>query len=150
MQIGLYEAQEPTIQPATMNTATGFRLGQLPSIVTRGVRNVSTAAPRTPSKGFQGPEGHGEKIWVFSHRRSEQVIYSFRDTLDVGRSDVTVSKPSLTYYNRAFKTSSSYLLTARRPSQRNYARITGHPSPLSLFLRARAASAATSFRSYAS
>ncbi len=32
---------------------------------------------------FQGPSGHGENIWVFAHRRTAQVIYSFQAKLDV-------------------------------------------------------------------
>ncbi|TQV91388.1 hypothetical protein V2A60_008963 [Cordyceps javanica] len=31
---------------------------------------------------FQGPPGHGENIWVFAHRRTSQIIYSFNATLD--------------------------------------------------------------------
>ncbi|QUC22227.1 uncharacterized protein UV8b_06468 [Ustilaginoidea virens] len=35
-----------------------------------------------PSAGSLGRQSHGEKIWVFSHRRSEQTIYSLEDKLD--------------------------------------------------------------------
>jgi hypothetical protein len=45
---------------------------------------------KTASIGFQGPEGHGEKIWVFAHRRSDQIIYSFKDKLEVSSLAATV------------------------------------------------------------
>lgn len=41
--------------------------------------------PKRPTTGFQGPEDHGREIYVFSHRRTDQVIYSFYDKLDVSR-----------------------------------------------------------------
>ncbi|KAF4471565.1 transcriptional regulation of mitochondrial recombination domain-containing [Fusarium albosuccineum] len=47
-----------------MNAAQGYRLGQLPCYV-----RIC-------------PEGHGENIWVFGHRRSDQIIYSFDEKLN--------------------------------------------------------------------
>lgn len=35
------------------------------------------------SKGFQGPESHGENIWIFCHRRTNQIIFSFNEKLEV-------------------------------------------------------------------
>lgn len=66
-----------------MNTAPTPRLGQLPSLLRVCVRHASTGYRQRPRKGFQGPEGHGEDIYVFTHRRSEQIIYSFENKLDV-------------------------------------------------------------------
>ncbi|KAH6890418.1 transcriptional regulation of mitochondrial recombination-domain-containing protein [Thelonectria olida] len=65
-----------------MNTVPAPRLGQLPSLLRIYVRHASTISRQRPRKGFQGPKGHGENIYVFTHRRSEQVIYSFEDKLD--------------------------------------------------------------------
>lgn len=69
-----------------MNAAPGgTRLGLLPALLRTCLRRVHTRpSRRPPPKGFQGPEGHGEHIWVFVHRRTEQVIFSFKDRLDVG------------------------------------------------------------------
>ncbi|KAF7559954.1 hypothetical protein G7046_g4193 [Stylonectria norvegica] len=66
-----------------MNAAPRSRLGQLPSFLRICVRHASTIArgKRYP-KGTVGPEGHGENIWVFGHRRSDQIIYSFEPRLD--------------------------------------------------------------------
>ncbi|KAH0597143.1 hypothetical protein MHUMG1_05453 [Metarhizium humberi] len=61
-----------------MNTTSRPRLGQWSSIVRTCLRQVHTGR----GKGSQGPEGHGEKIWVFRHRRSDQIIYSFDERLD--------------------------------------------------------------------
>ncbi|KIE00301.1 hypothetical protein MAJ_03539, partial [Metarhizium majus ARSEF 297] len=61
-----------------MNTTSRHRLGQWSSIVRTCLRQVHTRR----GKGSQGPEGHGEKIWVFRHRRSDQIIYSFDERLD--------------------------------------------------------------------
>ncbi|KAG6239994.1 hypothetical protein E4U25_008525 [Claviceps purpurea] len=55
-----------------IHTALRPRLGQWPTLLgtcTRHFRAVK--GPRSPT-----PEDHGEKIWVFTHRRSDQVIYS--------------------------------------------------------------------------
>ncbi|KEY67162.1 hypothetical protein S7711_03022 [Stachybotrys chartarum IBT 7711] len=65
-----------------MNATPGFRLGQLPSLAKTWVRSIHTGKRRRQTTGFQGPEGHGENIWVFAHRRSDQVIYSFDRVLD--------------------------------------------------------------------
>jgi hypothetical protein len=61
-----------------------FRLAQLPELLRSGVRYSSTkATPSTgPSKGYAIPEGHGEQIWVYTHRKSEQIIYSFENRLN--------------------------------------------------------------------
>ncbi|OAQ68134.1 transcriptional regulation of mitochondrial recombination domain-containing protein [Pochonia chlamydosporia 170] len=61
-----------------MNTASRPRFSQLPNIV----RTCLRQAHRGPKKEFQGPQGHGEKIWVFRHRRSDQIVYSFDERLD--------------------------------------------------------------------
>ncbi|VUC31327.1 unnamed protein product [Clonostachys rosea] len=68
-----------------MKPAPAFRLGQLASLPRLCLRQKHTqhsGKPRQPTSGFVGPEGHGEKIWVFTHRRSDQVIYSFKEQLD--------------------------------------------------------------------
>ncbi|KAG6117220.1 hypothetical protein E4U13_001254 [Claviceps humidiphila] len=55
-----------------MHTALRPRLGQWPTLLgtcTRHFRAVK--GPRSPAA-----EDHGEKIWVFCHRRTDQVIYS--------------------------------------------------------------------------
>ncbi|KAF4510351.1 hypothetical protein G6O67_002244 [Ophiocordyceps sinensis] len=67
-----------------MNAAPpGARLGLLPSLLRTCVRQAHTAPARRPApKGYPKPEGHGENIWVFTHRRTEQVIFSFKDRLD--------------------------------------------------------------------
>ncbi|KAF4974901.1 hypothetical protein FZEAL_8231 [Fusarium zealandicum] len=60
-----------------MNAAPGSRLGQLPSYMRICVRHAHS--------GWVPPkvrEGHGENIWVFGHRRSEQIIYSFDEKLN--------------------------------------------------------------------
>jgi hypothetical protein len=68
-----------------MNPLPRFRLAQLPELLRSGVRYSSTkATPSTgPSKGYAIPEGHGEQIWVYTHRKSEQIIYSFENRLNV-------------------------------------------------------------------
>lgn len=66
-----------------MNVAPGSRLGQLPSCLRISVRQLHSKRPKRPTTGFQGPEGHGENIWIFGHRRSEQIIYSLDQKLDV-------------------------------------------------------------------
>lgn len=66
-----------------MISAPRLRLGQLPALSPRQwVRNYNNRKPRKPTTGFVGPEGHGEKIWIWAHRRSEQTIYTFREKLD--------------------------------------------------------------------
>lgn len=67
--------QEQLQQQATMSSASRPRIGQWSRMLRTCVRQVHTA-------GRQGPEGHGERIWVFSHRRSDQIVYSFEDKLD--------------------------------------------------------------------
>ncbi|KFH41805.1 hypothetical protein ACRE_074750 [Hapsidospora chrysogenum ATCC 11550] len=67
-----------------MNVASGLRAGQpligLPRIC---LRQISHSGKRKePSVGFQGPEGHGEKIWIWSHRRTDQTVYTLRDRLN--------------------------------------------------------------------
>jgi len=67
-----------------MNVASGLRAGQplvgLPRIC---LRQISHSGKRKePTVGFKGPEGHGEKIWIWNHRRTEQTIYTLRDRLD--------------------------------------------------------------------
>ncbi|EQK97425.1 hypothetical protein OCS_06862 [Ophiocordyceps sinensis CO18] len=90
-----------------MNAAPpGARLGLLPSLLRTCVRQAHTAPARRPApKGYPKPEGHGENIWVFTHRRTEQVIFSFKDRLDVGRQTPMDSKQALlTPGNRASMT----------------------------------------------
>ncbi|RTE70535.1 hypothetical protein BHE90_015075 [Fusarium euwallaceae] len=65
-----------------MKPAQGVSLGQLPSYVRICVRQAHSGRPRRANMGFVGPEGHGEHIWVFGHRRTEQIIYSFDEKLD--------------------------------------------------------------------
>jgi hypothetical protein len=74
---------QPPLRTATMNTAPRFRLGQLVGLPRICIRQQHSAKPKQPTTGFQGPEGHGEKIWVWGHRRQEQIIYSFRPQLSV-------------------------------------------------------------------
>lgn len=64
-----------------MNSATRVRPAQLPDIARLCLRTLHNGKKK-PTTGFQGPDGHGEKIWVFSHRRSDQIIYSFKEQLD--------------------------------------------------------------------
>ncbi|EWG46637.1 hypothetical protein FVEG_07049 [Fusarium verticillioides 7600] len=64
-----------------MNTAPTSRLGQLPSYVRIWVRH-GHFGKKKDGRGFPPPEGHGEDIWVFGHRRTNQIIYSFDKTLN--------------------------------------------------------------------
>ncbi|KAH7144009.1 transcriptional regulation of mitochondrial recombination-domain-containing protein [Dactylonectria macrodidyma] len=64
-----------------MNATPASRLGQLPSFMRVCVRHAHNSSKRQ-AKGFPPPEGHGENIWVFTHRRSDQIIYSFEPKLD--------------------------------------------------------------------
>lgn len=66
-----------------MNSTYGFRLGQLVGLPRICVRHNHNKKPKKPTVGFQGPEGHGERLWVWCHRRQEHVIYGFKPTLDV-------------------------------------------------------------------
>ena len=66
-----------------MNVAPQSRLGQLPSFIRICVRQVHGGRRKRIGKGFQGPEAHGENIWVFGHRRTDQIVYSFDKKLDV-------------------------------------------------------------------
>ncbi|KHO00777.1 uncharacterized protein MAM_01555 [Metarhizium album ARSEF 1941] len=70
------EFSEP---PTAMNTTSRPRLGRWSSTLRTYLRQAHTGR----SQACQGPEGHGEKIWVFRHRRSDQIIYSFEERLDV-------------------------------------------------------------------
>jgi hypothetical protein len=75
-----------TTTTTTMKPAPAFRLGQLaglPRLCLRQKHTQHSGKPRQATSGFVGPEGHGEKIWVFAHRRSDQIIYSFKEQLDV-------------------------------------------------------------------
>ncbi|KAH8171931.1 transcriptional regulation of mitochondrial recombination domain-containing protein [Sarocladium implicatum] len=66
-----------------MNSAQRLRLTQLPSLLPKQwVRKNHNRKPKKATTGFVGPEGHGEKIWIWAHRRSEQTIYTFREQLD--------------------------------------------------------------------
>ncbi|KAF5018531.1 hypothetical protein F66182_9489 [Fusarium sp. NRRL 66182] len=65
-----------------MNTAPTSRLGQLPSYVRICVRQAHSGKSKRPAKGFAPPEGHGEDIWVFGHRRTDQIVYSFDEKLN--------------------------------------------------------------------
>ncbi|KAM0256463.1 hypothetical protein ACHAQJ_004988 [Trichoderma viride] len=56
--------------------------GQLMGLLRAGVRYAHTGRARGAATGSQSAESHGENIWVFAHRRSEQVIYSFTKKLD--------------------------------------------------------------------
>ncbi|KAK3191775.1 hypothetical protein K4F52_002199 [Lecanicillium sp. MT-2017a] len=69
-----------------MNTPQRVRPGQLRDIWSLCVRQVHGGKRKSPSIGFQGPEGHGEKIWVFAHRRTDQIIYSFKERLEAHHS----------------------------------------------------------------
>ncbi|KAG5935065.1 hypothetical protein E4U53_000529 [Claviceps sorghi] len=65
-----------------MNTATRPRMGQWSRILGTFARRAHTTARQAPKGQVQAPEGHGEKIWVFSHRRSDQIVYSFESKLN--------------------------------------------------------------------
>lgn len=74
-----------------MNAAAPtFRAGQpligFPRICVRHISH--SGKPRKPTTGFIGPAGHGEKIWIWSHRRTDQTIYTLKDRLDVRLSPV--------------------------------------------------------------
>ncbi|KAL7970561.1 transcriptional regulation of mitochondrial recombination domain-containing protein [Trichoderma sp. SZMC 28014] len=56
--------------------------GQLLGLLRAGARYAHSGRPRGAAAGAQSAEGHGEDIWVFAHRRSDQVIYSFSKVLD--------------------------------------------------------------------
>ncbi|UKZ71425.1 mitochondrial 54S ribosomal protein mL67 [Trichoderma atroviride] len=56
--------------------------GQLLGLLRAGVRYAHSGRPRGAATGSQSAESHGEDIWVFAHRRSDQVIYSFSKVLD--------------------------------------------------------------------
>ncbi|KAF4123207.1 hypothetical protein GMORB2_6757 [Geosmithia morbida] len=69
-----------------MNSAVPtLRMGQpmtgLPKACVRSISHSSK--PRKASTGFVGPPGHGEKIWIWSHRRTDQTIYTLRNRLDI-------------------------------------------------------------------
>lgn len=70
---------------AAMNHSR-FGNGQLMGLLRAGVRFAHTGRARGAATGSQSAESHGENIWVFAHRRSEQVIYSFTKKLDVSGS----------------------------------------------------------------
>lgn len=82
-----HERARLNLTAATMKPAQGVSLGQLPSYVRICVRQAHSGRPRRATKGFVGPEGHGEHIWVFGHRRTDQIIYSFDEKLDVSPSN---------------------------------------------------------------
>lgn len=68
----------PLLRPSTLD--------RLAAGVSRiSVRHSSGRAPyRKPAPELTGyPEGHGEKIWIFSNVRSKQVAYSHTAVLDV-------------------------------------------------------------------
>jgi hypothetical protein len=65
-----------------MNPTQGPRAGQLPQVVRQLCRNYATGSQGRPKTGFIGPKGHGENIWVYTHRRSQQIIYSFDSKLN--------------------------------------------------------------------
>ena len=59
-------------------------VAQTTSKAVASATEAAAAATRHPLRQkrrtlFHWPQGHGENIWVFTHRRSEQVIYSFQD-----------------------------------------------------------------------
>lgn len=60
--------------------------GQLLGLLRAGVRYAHSGRPGGAATGSQRAESHGEDIWVFAHRRSDQVIYSFSKVLDVSGS----------------------------------------------------------------
>jgi hypothetical protein len=76
-------AQYQNSQRDTMNVAPHSRLGQLPNFLSICVRHVHGGRRKHVGEGFKGPEGHGENIWVFGHRRTDQIVYSFDKKLDV-------------------------------------------------------------------
>ncbi|KAG6007963.1 hypothetical protein E4U21_005324 [Claviceps maximensis] len=63
-----------------MNSAIRPQMGQWSRFMGTCMRQAHTTARQTPQG--QAPEGHGEKIWVFSHRRSDQIVYSFESKLN--------------------------------------------------------------------
>ncbi|KAH7160009.1 transcriptional regulation of mitochondrial recombination-domain-containing protein [Dactylonectria estremocensis] len=63
-----------------MNATPASRLGQFPGLMRICVRHAHTGS-KGKAKGFPVPKGHGENIWVFTHRRSDQIIYSFEPQL---------------------------------------------------------------------
>ncbi|TFB00831.1 hypothetical protein CCMA1212_007247 [Trichoderma ghanense] len=65
-----------------MNPASRPWHGQLLGLLRFGARFAHSARSRGTSQASQSAAGHGEDIWVFAHRRSEQVIYSFSKQLD--------------------------------------------------------------------
>ncbi|KAK2592523.1 hypothetical protein QQS21_009768 [Conoideocrella luteorostrata] len=65
-----------------MKTASRARIDQWSRILRLCVRQVHTGQRQNLPVKPQGPEGHGEKIWVFRHRRSDQIVYSFEEKLD--------------------------------------------------------------------
>ncbi|KAL7795785.1 transcriptional regulation of mitochondrial recombination domain-containing protein [Trichoderma ceciliae] len=67
---------------AAMNHASRPGHGQWLGLLRARVRHAHTGRSRGAATGSQGAESHGENIWVFAHRRSEQVIYSFTKKLD--------------------------------------------------------------------
>ena len=74
-------------ESATMLTTTpragGSRLQSVFRVFSRQLHGQKRRSGN--SKGFQGPEGHGENIWIFCHRRTNQIIYSFNEKLEVCR-----------------------------------------------------------------
>lgn len=66
-----------------MNSAARSRFTQWPGLSRICLRQVHAGRHLRTEAAFQGPDAHGEQIWVFSHRRSDQIIYSFDETLNV-------------------------------------------------------------------
>ncbi|KAG6013450.1 hypothetical protein E4U54_006746 [Claviceps lovelessii] len=58
-----------------MNTPIRPQIGQWSKFMGTCLRQAHTTAR-------QAPEDHGEKIWVFSHRRTDQIVYSFESKLN--------------------------------------------------------------------
>lgn len=66
-----------------MNSAPAIRLGRLSDLARTCIRQASTyQGPGKKGLGTPNPEGHGEKIWIFSHRKTNQIIYSLKSKLD--------------------------------------------------------------------
>ncbi|KAJ6787846.1 hypothetical protein PWT90_10450 [Aphanocladium album] len=61
-----------------MNTTQRVRVGQLPDITRLCLRQAHKLSKPSNRMAFKGPEGHGENIWVFAHRRSNQGFHDLK------------------------------------------------------------------------
>lgn len=75
----------PLSRPSTVD--------RLAACVSRITVRYGSSRPRYRKRNYEMtgyPEGHGEKIWIFSNVRSKQVAYSHFPVLDVRCLDIAM------------------------------------------------------------